>query len=176
MKDARRGHEMDRKTLESRMIRKGQVRFGEGWLEKGLAPARYLVSHLLYIVWDAVEVTEITRRHIGRVRDTLAQIRQAIEQLTKKRDQRKDRFAKVVAKAMQTAYGQDREQTQRLLSQAKFTRPLAQKAIGLAVESGGFSIWSMVNALTQLSRQTQFAGSRSELDQRASALLNLVAA
>ncbi len=129
-----------------------------------------------HIVWDAVEVTEITRRHIGRVRDTLAQIRQAIEQLAKKRDERKDRFAKVVAKAMQTAYGQDREQTQRLLSQAKFTRPLAQKAIGIAAESGGFSIWSMVNALTQLSRQTRFAGSRAELDQKASALLNLVAA
>jgi translation initiation factor 2B subunit (eIF-2B alpha/beta/delta family) len=110
------------------------------------------------------------------VRDTLSQIRQAIEQLAKKRDQSKYRFAKVVAKAMQTAYGQDREQTQRLLSQAKFTRPLAQKATEIAAQSGGFSIWSMVNALTQLSRQTQFAGSRAELDQKASALLNLVAA
>ena len=69
-----------------------------------------------HIVWDAVEVTEITRRHIAECATPLAQIRQAIEQLAKKRDERKDRFAKVVAKAMQTPYGQDREQTQRLLS------------------------------------------------------------
>lgn len=128
-----------------------------------------------HIVWDAVEVTEIARRHIGRVRDTLAQIRQAIEQLAKKRDERKDRFAKVVAKAMQTTYGQDREHAQRLLSQARFARPLARRAMDIAAESGGFSIWSMVNALTQVSRQTPFAGNRAELDQKASALLNLVA-
>jgi hypothetical protein len=128
-----------------------------------------------HIVWDATEVTEITRRHTGRVRDTLAQIRQAIEQLAQKRDERKDRFAKVVQKAMQTAYGQDHEETLRLLTQAKFTRSLATTAVEIAQQSGRLTIWSMVNALTQLSRESRFAGSRAELDQRASSLLDLAA-
>ncbi len=129
-----------------------------------------------HIVWDATDVTEITRKHTGRVRDTLAQIRQAIEQLAQKRDGRKDNFAKVLAKAMQTSYGQDREDAQRLLTQATFTRSVSQRAVEIASQSGGLTVWSLVNALTQLSRESRFAGSRAELDQRASSLLDLVAA
>lgn len=105
-----------------------------------------------HIVWDAACVTEITHRHTGRVRDTLAQIRQAIEQLAQKRDERKDRFAKVVAKAMKTAYGDDPQETQQLLAGAKFTRSLATRAVEIAQRSGGLTVWSMVNALTQLVR------------------------
>ena len=89
-----------------------------------------------HVVWDAVEVTEITHRHTGRVRDTLSQIRQAIEQLVQKRDQRKDRFAKVMAKAMEASYGQDAEETQRLLAQASFTKSLATRALEIARKSG----------------------------------------
>jgi hypothetical protein len=128
-----------------------------------------------HIVWDATDVTEITRRHTGRVRDTLSQIRQAIEQLAQKRDERKDCFAKVVAKAMQTAYGQDHDESLRLLGQAKFTRGLATRAVEIAQQSGRLTIWSMVNALTQLSRHAHFAGSRAEIDHKASSLLDLVA-
>jgi hypothetical protein len=127
-----------------------------------------------HVVWDAVEVTEITRRHTGRVRDTLAQIRQAIEQLAAKRDQRKDRFAKVIAKAMETTYGEDSQETQQLLTDAKFTRTFATRAIEIARTSGRLTIWAMVNALTQLARESKYAGSRAEIDQRASSLLNLV--
>jgi len=127
-----------------------------------------------HVVWDAVEVTEITRRHTGRVRDTLAQIRQAIEQLAAKRDQRKDRFAKVIAKAMETTYGEDSQETQQLLTDAKFTRTFATRAIEIARTSGRLTIWTMVNALTQLARESKYAGSRAEIDQRASSLLNLV--
>jgi hypothetical protein len=129
-----------------------------------------------HIVWDATEVTEITRRHTGRVRDTLAQIRQAIEQLAHKRDQRKDRFAKVVAQAMNTGYADNPQEAQELLSGAKFTRSLATRAVEIARQSGRLTVWAMVNALTQLSRESQFAGNRAELDQRASALLDLVSA
>lgn len=129
-----------------------------------------------HIVWDAVEVTEITRKHTGRVRDALAEIRQAIEQLTARRDQRKDRFAEIVSKAMRTAYGQDQEEAKHLLAEAKFSRSVAQKASDIARQSGRLTIWSMVNALTQLAREIPFVGSRTEIDQRASSLLNLVAA
>ena len=127
-----------------------------------------------HIVWDATEVTAITRRHTGRVRDSLAQIRQAIEQLAAKRDQRKDRFAKVIAKAMETAYGDDPQEAQQLLADAKFTKSLATRAVEIAQKSGSLTIWAMVNALTQLARESKFAGSRAEIDHRASALLDLV--
>jgi hypothetical protein len=129
-----------------------------------------------HICWDATDVSEITRRHTGRVRETLAEIRQAIEQLVQKRDERKDGFAKVVQKAMQTAYGQDSEESLRFLTQAKFTRTLATKAVEIAQHSGKLTIWSMVNALTQLARESKFAGNRAELDCQASSLLDLVAA
>jgi hypothetical protein len=60
-----------------------------------------------HIVWDATEVVEFTRKHTGRVRESLSEIRGAIEALVQKRDQRKDGFAQVIAKAMETAYGKD---------------------------------------------------------------------
>ena len=89
-----------------------------------------------HIVWDAAEVTEITHRHTGRVRDTLAEIRQAIEQLVQKRDERKDRFAKVIAKAMETTYGQDQEEVQQLLADAKFTRSWQPGPSSIAQQDG----------------------------------------
>jgi hypothetical protein len=127
-----------------------------------------------HVVWDATEVTEITRRHTGRVRDSLAKIREAIEQLAAKRDQRKDRFAKVIAKAMETTYGDDSQEAQQLLTSAKFTRSLATRAVEIAQTSGRLTICAMVNSLTQLARESKFAGSRAEIDQRASSLLDLV--
>jgi len=127
-----------------------------------------------HIVWDAVEVTEVTRKHTGRMSDTLAAIRNAIEELTAKRDQRKDRFANVIAKAMETAYGQDQPETIGLLMEAKFTKSLATRAVEIARKNGRLTIWALVNALTQLAGESQFAGTRAELDQRAAGLLDLV--
>ena len=61
---------------------------------------RYLVSHLLYIVWDAVEVVEFTRKHTRNVHESLGEIRRIIEALVNKRDERRDGFAKVIEAAM----------------------------------------------------------------------------
>jgi hypothetical protein len=52
-----------------------------------------------HIVWDAVEVVEFTRKHTGNVGDSLNEIRRIIEALAEKRDERKDGFAKAIAKA-----------------------------------------------------------------------------
>jgi hypothetical protein len=128
-----------------------------------------------HIVWDATEVREITHRHVGRVRDSLNDIRRAIEQLVGKRDQRKDRFAKTISRAKETIYGSDMEESQQLLIDAKFTKSLAAKAVDIAFKSGRLTVWAMVNAITQLSRESQFVGNRTELDQKASSLLDLVA-
>lgn len=129
-----------------------------------------------HVIWDATDVTEVVRRHTGKASKSLAAIRDVIEALVAKRDQRKDGFAKVIAKAMETTYGTDIEDVQKLLAKAGFTRALAKKAAELAQQSGRFTIWSVVDALTQLSRDAKFAGSRTDADQKASSLLALAAA
>lgn len=127
-----------------------------------------------HIVWDAIEVVEITRKHTGRVRECLLEIRLAIEKLVRTRDQRKDGFAKVIAKAMETRYGQDKDEVHKLLAKAGFARSLATKAVEIASQKGRFTIWSMVDALTLLARESEFAGNRTDAEQKASSLLALV--
>jgi hypothetical protein len=129
-----------------------------------------------HIVWDATEIVEVSRKHTGKVRDSLATIRDAIEQLVNKRDERKDGFAKLIARAMKTTYGTDAEDVQKLLAKAGFTRDLAKRSTQIAQQNGPFTLWSVVNALTQLSRDAKFAGTRKDADQKASALLSLAAA
>jgi predicted GNAT family acetyltransferase len=126
-----------------------------------------------HIVWDAVEVVEFTRKHTGRVREALSEIRSAIETLVAKRDERKDGFARVIAKAMETSYGTTVEEVQELLAKRGFAKTLAKKAAELARQQGGFTIWSVVDALTQLARQAKYAGTRTVADQKASSLLSL---
>jgi hypothetical protein len=129
-----------------------------------------------HIVWDAVDVVEFTRKHTGKVRDSLAEIRGAIETLVAKRDERKDGFARVIAKAMETTYGSDTEEVQKLLTKTGFSRQLAKEACAIAARQGRFTIWSVVDALTQLAREEEkFAGSRIETDHQAASLLSLVA-
>jgi hypothetical protein len=172
MTDARRGHEKDNETLESRMIRKGQVRFGEGWLEKDRL-CRHLVSHLLYIVWDATEVIEFSRKHTANVHDALGEIRQAIESLVQKRDQRRDGFVKVIQRAMETTLGSDAEEVQKALGQNGIPRTLAKEAIDIAVEKGRFTVFAMVDALTRIAGKIVNAGDRTQVDQKAAGLLAL---
>jgi hypothetical protein len=127
-----------------------------------------------HIVWDAVNVVEFTRKHTGKVCNSLSEIRAAIETLVAKRDERKDGFARVVTKAMETTYGDDAEGVQKLLAKAGFTRQMAKLASELAQEQGRFTIWSVVDALTRIARdETKYAGSRNEIDQQAASLLAL---
>ena len=126
-----------------------------------------------HIVWDAVDVVELTRKHTRKVREAIVEIRAAIEQLAHKRDQRKYGFAQVIAKAMKTTYGTTVEEVQELLGNAGFTKALAKKAAEKARQTGRFTLWSVVDALTQLSRDAKYAGSRTDADQKASALLGL---
>ena len=80
-----------------------------------------------HIVWDAVEVTEFTRKHVGDVSDALPEIRRAIEQLVARRDERKDGFASVIRRAMETKLGGDAEEAMKVLSGSGITRQLAKK-------------------------------------------------
>ena len=58
-----------------------------------------------HIVWDAIEIVEFTRKHTGNVSESLTDMRRIIEGLVEKRDERKDGFARVIAKAMKATVG-----------------------------------------------------------------------
>jgi hypothetical protein len=59
-----------------------------------------------HIVWDAVEVVDFTRKHTSSVVDAMTEIRRIIEALIAKRDDLRNGFAQVIAKAMHTKLGQ----------------------------------------------------------------------
>ena len=123
-----------------------------------------------HIVWDAVEIVEFTRKHTGNVGDSLGHIRQIIDGLVAKRDARKDEFAK----AMQERVGADSDEAREFLLKHGISRSMVKKAVEkIASEGAAFSLWSLVDALTQLTREIRFAGDRTEADQKVSKLLAL---
>jgi hypothetical protein len=127
-----------------------------------------------HLVWDAVEVVDFTRKHTANVHESLGEIRRHIESLVAKRDQRKDRFAEVIKKAMTEQLGSDAEEVEKVLTQAKIARSTIKSALELAKQKGAFTIWSLVDALTRLAGEIPNAGDRSEADARAATLLALV--
>ena len=128
-----------------------------------------------HIVWDATDVVEWTRKHTGKVGEGLREIRAIIEQLIAKRDARKDGFAAVVHKAMQTKLGDDADEVLKTLSKNGISRSAAKQALEIARQQGRFTIWSVVDALTRLSQDAN-AGDRTDADEKASQLLSLVEA
>jgi len=128
-----------------------------------------------HICWQCEDVTTVTRKHTRSVGDALTEIRMAIGALVEKRDAARDQFVATIRKAMNEPTG-DKEETLHILADHGVNRPLAKKAVELAQSRGQrFTIWSLVDSLTQLSRDSQYAASRVEADQRASALLALAA-
>ncbi|MGI6414827.1 MAG: DUF932 domain-containing protein [Thermoguttaceae bacterium] len=113
-----------------------------------------------HIVWDAVEVIEFSRKHTANVYDALSEIRQAIEALVRKRDERRDGFLKAIRHAMETTLGGDAEEVEKVLSQIGVARNLAKEAIASAQENGRFTVFAMVAALTRIARRMVNAGER----------------
>lgn len=130
-----------------------------------------------HIVWDAVEIIEFTRRHTGKVEQALDEIGRAIADLAAKRDERRDGFAKVIRKAMETKLGDDAEETIQTLVKHGLSRTLAKQAADMTLHSGQgrYSIFSLVDALTRLANKIPNAGDRCEADQKAARLLALAA-
>lgn len=128
-----------------------------------------------HIVWDAVEVVDFSRKHTANVSEAIAEIRRIISSLVEKRDARRDGFAGVIKKAMETTVGTDSDQVLKVLSQKGITRQLAKEALQIAEEKGRFTVFALVDALTRLSARFEFAGDRTEVDQKSSALLTLAA-
>jgi hypothetical protein len=128
-----------------------------------------------HIVWDAVDVFEFTRKHTANVHQSLREIRNIIEALVDKRDERRDGFAKVIKRAMESKLGDDAEEVMKVLTKNGITRGAAKQVLTLAEQQGRFTIFALVDALTRVAREYQNAGDRTEADAKASQLLALAA-
>ena len=128
-----------------------------------------------HIVWDAVDVVELTRKHTAGVGGILTDIRRSIDALVRRRDERRDGFVKVMAKAMREKLGNDAEAVLKELSKNGIPREYAKKALDIAKEKGAFTIFALVDALTRLSGQIVNAGERLDIDAKAAQLLALAA-
>jgi len=126
-----------------------------------------------HIVWDAVDVTEYTRKHTTNVHEALSNIQHMLARLVEMRDQRRDTFAKVIKKAMGTDLGTDAEDVMKVLRNHGIQKSVAQEALKIAQQQGKFTIFSLVDALTRLAREQKNAGDRTEADAKASTLLAL---
>jgi hypothetical protein len=127
-----------------------------------------------HIVWDAVEVTEFARKHTGKVGEALGDIRRIVEQLVEKRDARRDGFVAVMRKAAETTLGADAEEVTKALAKVGIGRLLARRALEVAETRGRFTVFALLDALTRLAGECEFAGERTEADQKAAGLLALV--
>lgn len=128
-----------------------------------------------HIVWDAVEVAEFTRKHTANVHESLGEIRRIVEALVARRDERRDTFMQVIARAMQERLGSDADESLKALLKNGIPRSLAVEALEIAKEQGRFTIFSLVDALTRATQKARFAGERAEADARVSSLLALAA-
>jgi len=128
-----------------------------------------------HIVWDAVEVVEFTRKHTANVRDSLGEIRQIIERLVARRDQRRDGFVKVIHRAMQERLGDDADEVIKVLQGHGIQQSLAKKATEIARQHGALTIFALFDALTQISGTLRYAADRTAADFKAARLLALAA-
>lgn len=126
-----------------------------------------------HIVWDAVEVIDFSRKHTANVGEAVGEIRRLIHRLVERRDERRDRFAQVLVKAMGSSLGTDEDDVAKVLARHGVTRAMANEALAIARQSGRFTIFSVVDALTRISGRIVNAGERTEADQSASRLLAL---
>lgn len=128
-----------------------------------------------HIVWDAIEVVEFTRKHTGNVGGSVVEICRIAEALAAKRDERKDGFARIVAKAMNEKVG-DAEEAGKFLAKHGITRTLIKRAVDqLGAEGKPFTLWTLIDALTRLSQEVRYAGDRTEVDIKVASLLALAA-
>jgi hypothetical protein len=129
-----------------------------------------------HIVWDAVEVVDYSRKHTASVHESLSEVRRIIEALVAKRDERRDGFVKVIAKAMQTKLGDDAEEVAEAVAKSGVSRSAIKQALEIAQQQGRFTIFALVDALTRVAGRSEFAGDRTDADERAAKLLDLVEA
>ena len=125
-----------------------------------------------HIVWDAVEVFDVKRKHTANVHRGLDDIRHAIHRLVAKRDARRDRFAEIIKRAMAERF-EDADEAYKMVMKTGVGQRLAKQAVELVQQEGRLTIFSMVDALTRLSGKIVNAGDRNDIDQQVGQLLAL---
>jgi len=127
-----------------------------------------------HIVWDATEVQQVVRRHVGNSQRILSDISYMVEDLIRISDLRKDAFVTKMRAAENTDLGY-KEEVLTLLQKQGYSKKASEMVTDLIEEtSNRFSAFSVVDAMTRLSQNSKFAGSRADLDRKASAILALV--
>ncbi|HUQ68569.1 MAG TPA: hypothetical protein VM165_03540 [Planctomycetaceae bacterium] len=127
-----------------------------------------------HIVWDAVEVVEFTRKHTGNIRESLNDIRRIIEAQVQKRDSRRDGFAAAIKKAMQESAGTTSDEATKFLLKQGISRDMVKRAVDYLSDHGRpFTLWTLVDALTQFNTKLVYAGDRMEADMKVAGLLSL---
>ena len=129
-----------------------------------------------HIVWDAMDVTEFTRKHTGNIRESLNDVRRLIELQAAKRDARRDAFATLIRKSMQEKLGTDAEEVKKLLLKHDLGKEAVARAMKQLGEAGKpFTLWNLVDTLTQQNVNLTYAGDRTDADQKVAKLLSLSA-
>ncbi len=123
-----------------------------------------------HIVWDAVEVFDLKRKHTANVHRGLDEIRHAIHRLVAKRDERRDQFAEIIKRAMSERF-EDSDEAYKAVMKTGVGQRLAKQAVELALQQGRLTIFSMVDAVTRISGRIVNAGDRNEIDQQVGQLL-----
>jgi hypothetical protein len=113
-----------------------------------------------HILWDAVEVVEVSRKHTVGVHSAPDDVRRTLDSLVQRRDERRDGFVRLMQKAMHEKLGTDADEVVKLVSKRGINRQLAKQALDLARQEGAFTIFAVVDALTRLSQQSKNAGER----------------
>ena len=73
-------------------------------------------------------------------------------------------------------FGSDADDVTKRLTQEGIPRHMIKEALEIARAQGGFTIFSIVDALTKLSQKVLLAGDRMELDAKIGQLLSLAMA
>ena len=127
-----------------------------------------------HIVWDAIEVLEFKRKHTGNITESLGEIRRMIDDLTAKRDARRDGFNRTIIKAMETSLGRTMDDATKSLLKEGMPKDAVTKALqSLNRDGKPFTLWNLVDALTHENVSLAYAGDRLEADVKIAKLLTL---
>ena len=127
-----------------------------------------------HIVWDATDVVTYSRKHTAGVGDAIGEIHANLQDLIRVRDTRRDAFAKTIKTAMTTKIGSDAEEVTKALAKSGISQGYIKSALNEAERAGhSFTLFGMVDSLTRITGQIQFAGDRAEQDRKIGSLLSL---
>ena len=115
---------------------------------------------------------EMNRKHTANVREGLDEIRTAIGRLVARRDARRDGFAKVVKRAMETRL-EDEDEAQKALAKTGIGQRIARQAVELARQQGRFTVFTVLDAVTRIAGKIANAGDRNEVDRQVGQLMAL---